>query len=72
MKTVTLKIEGMHCNGCAETVRSLVDSEPGVRAADVSFKDSQARILFDPQAISEEELVKVIEKGGYHVPAQAS
>ena len=29
MKTATFKIEGMHCDGCAETVKMLVEKEPG-------------------------------------------
>jgi copper chaperone CopZ len=72
MKSVTLKIEGMHCDGCAQTIKALIGSEPGVHAADVSYKDGQARILYDPQTIAEDQLVKVIEKGGYRVPAPAS
>ena len=72
MKSVTLKIEGMHCDGCAQTIKALIGSEPGVRASDVSYKDGQARILYDPQTIAEHQLVKVIEKSGYRVPAQAS
>lgn len=70
MKSVTLKIEGMHCDGCARTVKALIGSEPGVRGADVSYQDGQARILYDPQAIGEEQLVKLIEQGGYRVPAR--
>lgn len=70
MNTATFKIEGMHCDGCAQTIKALIGSEPGVRAAEVSFKDGQARILYDPQTIGEDQLVKVIERGGYRVPAQ--
>ncbi len=69
MKSVTLKIEGMHCTGCAQTIKALIGSEPGVHAADVSYKGGQARVLYDPQAIGEDQLVKVIEKAGYRVPA---
>lgn len=64
VNTATLKIAGMHCDGCAQTITSLVTSVPGVRAADVSFKYGQARILYEPKAITEDELVKTIEKGG--------
>lgn len=69
MKSATLKVEGMRCDGCAQTIKALISTEPGVRAADVSYRDGQARILFDPQAICEDQLVEVIERGGYRVPA---
>ena len=70
MKTATFKIEGMHCDGCALTVKTLVEGEPGVKAATVSFKESEARVLYDPQATSEDRLVETIQKPGYRVVAR--
>jgi copper chaperone len=67
MKSVTLKVEGMHCGGCAETIKSLVEKQPGVQAVSVSFDDSRARILYDPNATSEEQLVGVIQQPGFRV-----
>ncbi|MBI3916565.1 MAG: heavy-metal-associated domain-containing protein [Betaproteobacteria bacterium] len=67
MKTVVLKIEGMHCDGCAETIKGLLAVEPGVKVSSVSFKEGNARILYDPAAIDESKLVSAIEKGGYKV-----
>jgi copper chaperone CopZ len=48
VKSVTLKIAGMHCEGCAATIKAVVEREPGVRMATVSFADHETRILFDP------------------------
>ena len=31
MKTAIFKIEGMNCDACANTIKSLVEKEPGVR-----------------------------------------
>lgn len=67
MKTAIFKIDGMHCDGCARTVAALVSSEPGVRKATVSFKAREARILFDPNAASEERLAATIQQAGYAV-----
>ena len=67
MKTTTFKIEGMHCDGCAFTVKTLVEKEPGVKAATVSFKDSEARVLYDPQATNEDRLAATIQRPGYRV-----
>ena len=67
MKTATLKIEGMHCEGCAQTIKALVTQEPGVKQAEVSFAAGEARILYDPVAISEERLIAAIEQPGYRV-----
>jgi copper chaperone CopZ len=67
MNTVTLKIEGMHCDGCASIVQSLLERQPGTKKATASFKEAEARVLYDPQAVNEEQLAAVVERGGYRV-----
>jgi copper chaperone len=67
MKSVTLKIEGMHCTGCAQTIRGLIEREPGVKTTTVSFEDGAARVLYDPAATDENRLVAAIEKPGFRV-----
>ena len=67
MKSATFKIEGMNCNGCAETIKTLVEKQPGVQMATVSFDEGQARILYDPQAIGDDRLVAVIQEPGFKV-----
>jgi copper chaperone CopZ len=67
MKTAKLTIEGMHCDGCASTIKSLIERQPGVQMATVSFADRQARVLYDPSAIDEPRLVAAIEKPGFRV-----
>jgi copper chaperone CopZ len=70
MKSVTLKIHGMHCDGCAQTIKTLVEREPGVKSAIVTFKCSEARILYDPATTDEKRLVTAIEKPGFRVVAR--
>ena len=67
MKTAIFRIEGMNCDACANTIKNLVEKEPGVRKASVSFTDRQARVLYDPQAIAEDRLVAAIQKPGFRV-----
>lgn len=71
MKNVTFKVEGLRCDGCARTVQSLVSAEPGVRAATVSFKEGEARVLYDPQATDEKRLAAAIEKPGFRASRSA-
>ena len=70
MKTAIFRIEGMNCDACANTIKNLVEKEPGVRKASVSFTDRQARVLYDPQAIQEDRLVAAIQKPGFRVPGR--
>ncbi|MBN9534241.1 MAG: heavy-metal-associated domain-containing protein [Alphaproteobacteria bacterium] len=67
MKTAIFKIEGMNCSGCANTIKTLVESEPGVQMATVSFDEKQARILYDPHTVSEDRLVAAVQKPGFRV-----
>lgn len=70
MKTAVFKIEGMNCDACADTIKSLVEKQPGVRMASVSFNDRLARVLYDPQAVAEGRLVDAIQKPGFKVVAR--
>ncbi len=67
MKNSTFKIEGMHCDGCANTIKALIDEEPRVQTVAVSFKDGLARVLYDPQVTSDDRLAAAIQKPGYRV-----
>ena len=67
MKTTIFKIEGMNCDACANTIKSLVEKEPGVGMASASFNDRQARVLYDPKFVEEERLVDAIQKPGFRV-----
>jgi copper chaperone CopZ len=71
MKTATFKIEGMNCDHCANTIKTLVEKQPGVQMATVSFDEGQARILYDPQAIGDDRLVAVIQEPGFRVVGQS-
>ena len=67
MRTTIFRIEGMNCDACANSIKSLVEKEPGVRMASVSFDERLARVLYDPQAVGEERLVDVIQEPGFRV-----
>ena len=69
MKTTIFRIEGMNCDACANTIKGLVEKEPGVRMATVSFSERQARILYDPNATPEDRLIEVIQRLGFRVVA---
>ena len=69
MKDAIFRIEGMHCEGCAQTIEALLGTEPGVRRAAVSFQAREAQVQFDPQATDDAHLAAAIERAGYKVVA---
>ncbi|MDE2342638.1 MAG: heavy-metal-associated domain-containing protein [Betaproteobacteria bacterium] len=67
MKTANFTVHGMHCDGCAQIVQSVLERREGVQTCAVSFADGTARVLFDPVRVDECELQTAIEKAGYQV-----
>ena len=72
MNAVTLKVEGMRCDGCAAKIQTSLERSTGVRKASASFNDGEARVLYDPQTLSEAQLIATIEKAGYRVAARSN
>lgn len=67
MKTVGFVINGMHCDGCVRAIEAVMSAEPGVHKAIVSFKMGEARVLFDPKVVSEDQLAAAIGEAGYSI-----
>lgn len=72
MKSVTFKIEGMHCESCARTIQTVVGAEDGVREVDVSFDSKEARVLYDPAKIDEDRIAGTVERPGFRVTERFS
>ena len=65
MKTLTLKIEGMNCDGCANRITTLLEKEPGVREVAVSFSSGEGQITYNPYSIEQDRIVEVVTKAGF-------
>jgi len=72
MKSVTFKIQGMHCDSCAESIKALVERTPGVQVASVTLDGGEARILYDPSATTVDRLAAIIERPGYRVVSRGA
>jgi copper chaperone CopZ len=71
MNSVTFRIEGMHCSGCAATMALLLQRSAGVQRASASFDTGEARVFYDPAAVAEEDLAAAIERAGYRVASRS-
>ena len=65
MKTETINIQGMSCGHCVKGVREALEELDGVQVEDVQI--GSARIQYDPQTTSQEEVREAIQEAGYHV-----
>ena len=71
MKRMSVAIEGMHCDGCAETIKALLSLETGVEAVTVSHQEGRAHVKYDPAVVDPAKLVAAIEQCGYKVKSTA-
>ncbi len=70
MNRLTLKIDGMHCDGCAERIQTVVRKQAGVQEAEVSYAAGEARIRYNPHAVTESALAEVVERAGFRVTGE--
>ncbi len=69
MKTrqTVLKIGGMHCAGCVNSIQKYVTKIGGVTKCEVNLASQKAELEFDPFAVSLQTIEKAITSAGYHV-----
>lgn len=65
MKTVNLKIEGMHCGHCVMAVRKELSKLPNVKVEDVQI--GSARLQIDETKVTADQLAKAVEEAGYRL-----
>ncbi len=65
-KTVTLKIEGMRCKGCALGTQGALEKVAGVESAKASFPDKQA-VVVCAETVEESALRAAVEGAGFRV-----
>ena len=64
-KSTHLKVKGMHCTGCEETIENAVGHVPGVQIANADYIKQTVDIEFDSKSTGESTIRRVIEEKGY-------
>ena len=72
MASTTLKVKGMSCASCANTVELTIQQVPGVSSAAVNFVSEQAIAEYDEHRTSVEKICAAVFEVGYEAIAQAS
>ena len=65
LEMVTVAVEGMTCASCEVPVKAALDETPGVRSAEVSFKQGTARVQYDPAQTNLGKIKSAINSTGY-------
>lgn len=61
----TIKISGMHCASCAQTIEKALKHEPGIISANVNIATEKATIEYDTDKINLKRIGEVIKETGY-------
>ena len=67
MKQIIYRIEGMSCAACSARIERVLRRSDGISSAAVNLTAGKAYVSFQPELISEEEIIQKIEKLGYGV-----
>ena len=62
---VHIRVDGMHCRSCVQSIEGHVAELPGVSHVQVSLQDKAALVVFQPLLVTREELRDEIEDMGF-------
>ena len=65
LKTITIPVLGMSCAACQSHVERALRQTHGVDGAKVNLMTHTARVAFDPQLASPQNLVEAVKNSGY-------
>ena len=60
-----IRIEGMHCHRCEQTIQKALLTNPGVHEVEVDFNSGQASVLYDRAQVTVKELMDSVNTAGY-------
>lgn len=70
MEQITLRVTGMHCDGCENRLQKALGRLDGVRRATADHNSGEVRVAFDPARINVQALRACVEDAGYAIPEQ--
>lgn len=65
IKTVKIKLSGLHCTSCVMNIEGELEDTPGVKKARANYAKSEAEITYDESALKLEKILEIISKLGY-------
>lgn len=66
-----IPVIGMTCANCSAAIERNVKKLPGIQSADVNLASERLKVVYDPAAVSHEDIVGRIRKAGYDVAEAA-
>lgn len=64
MKTI-LRSDELNCPSCVNNIESNLNSMEGIEKATVKFNSGKIEVDYDPELLTEEDLVNAVQQSGY-------
>ena len=71
-KSTHLKIKGMHCTGCEETIENAIGRLPGVQKVKADYVKQTVDVEFNGKLIGEAGIRLAVEGKGYQFESEAT
>lgn len=65
LKTIKLKIDGMHCSSCAMMIDGDLEDVGGVKKASTKFAKSETEVEFDEGEVDIQKILETVKSSGY-------
>jgi copper chaperone len=67
MQTQVIKVNGMTCTGCVNSVKNVLEKIPGVSSADVSLEQKQVTVEYDAAITNSNQFKEAIKGAGFEI-----
>ncbi|WP_137936696.1 cation transporter [Chitinivorax sp. B] len=67
MEQLQIKVGGMSCGGCVNSVTKALQAVVGVGVVNVELASGQVQIAYDPVQVQPQQLKAAVEAAGYDV-----
>ena len=68
METTVMKITGMTCMGCVNSVKKVLNALDGVHSSEVSLEQAQATVVYDAARAQPAQFKRAVEDAGFEAP----
>jgi copper chaperone CopZ len=64
-RNLTLKVSGMHCEGCSHSIEKSLSKVSNVRSVKADFDNAEVRLEFNQDKVELEKIRRAIRKAGF-------
>ena len=66
---ITLKVSGMTCGHCKQSVNDALSNLEGVQSVEVNLDSGNVDVAYEDSLVSKAQLIEIVEDQGYDVVA---